>query len=79
MRRKGGVRHDSDDGDAARADVHGERLRAVEELIRQHGVAAIKTGCDFNGYFGGVARLPRLPLTAEGRSALETALRYIRN
>ena len=67
------------DGDLALAAERAERLRGAEDLISPLGPAAVKTGCDFNGYFGGVPRLPRLPLNAETRSAVESALRDIRN
>jgi dihydrodipicolinate synthase/N-acetylneuraminate lyase len=43
------------------------------------GIAGIKYACDFNGYFGGRARAPLLPLTAETKSEIEGLLAQIRN
>jgi 4-hydroxy-2-oxoglutarate aldolase len=43
------------------------------------GIAGIKYACDFNGYFGGRARTPLLPLTAEIRAEIEQLLSQIRN
>jgi hypothetical protein len=34
---------------------------------------------DFNGYFGGPARLPQLPATAEVKSEIERLLADVRN
>jgi hypothetical protein len=34
---------------------------------------------DFNGYFGGAARLPLLPLTADLKAEVERLLSDIRN
>ena len=67
------------DGDPALADEKALRLAAADALIAELGVAAVKHGCDLNGYFGGAPRLPRLPLSAEGRARVEMALREIRN
>ena len=67
------------DGDASLALERGERLRALDDLVERLGPAALKAGCDFNGYFGGLPRLPRLPLTAENRAAVERALSFTRN
>jgi dihydrodipicolinate synthase/N-acetylneuraminate lyase len=43
------------------------------------GIAGIKYACDFNGYFGGKARAPLLPLTAEIQTEIERLLSQIRN
>ena len=43
------------------------------------GVAAMKHGCDLNGYFGGRPRLPLLALNADGRETLERELSGLRN
>ena len=67
------------DGDLALAEERAARLRDGEELMERLGPAAGKAGCDFNGYFGGMPRLPRLPLIAEERAAVERALAAIRN
>jgi 4-hydroxy-2-oxoglutarate aldolase len=39
----------------------------------------VKFGMDFNGYFGGPARLPLLPLTGDVRKEIESLLADIRN
>jgi dihydrodipicolinate synthase/N-acetylneuraminate lyase len=67
---------------------HDERL-AVEKQKRiaeasnvigsQLGVPGIKYACDWNGYFGGKARSPLLPLTADVRAQVEALLTQIRN
>lgn len=67
------------DGDSALAAEKGERLAEADAAIRALGIAAVKYGCDCNGYYGGAPRLPRLPLDAEGRAVVERVLAGIRN
>jgi 4-hydroxy-2-oxoglutarate aldolase len=67
------------DGNPALAAEKGERLVEADAAIRALGIAGVKYGCDWNGYFGGAPRLPRLPLDAEGRATVERVLRGIRN
>jgi dihydrodipicolinate synthase/N-acetylneuraminate lyase len=43
------------------------------------GVPGIKYACDWNGYFGGNARSPLLPLTADVKAEIERLLGQIRN
>lgn len=43
------------------------------------GIPGIKYACDFNGYFGGKARAPLLPLTADAKAEVERLLAQIRN
>jgi dihydrodipicolinate synthase/N-acetylneuraminate lyase len=43
------------------------------------GIPGIKHGCDFNGYYGGRARSPLLPLTAQEKAEVESLLAQIRN
>ncbi len=43
------------------------------------GINGIKAACDFNGYYGGRARAPLIPVTAEERSEIESLLAGIRN
>jgi len=45
----------------------------------QIGIAGVKYACDFNGYFGGRARAPLLPLTAAEKAEIESLLAGIRN
>jgi 4-hydroxy-2-oxoglutarate aldolase len=43
------------------------------------GIPGIKYGCDFNGYYGGQARSPLLPLTGEEKAEVEQLLSQVRN
>ncbi len=57
-----------------------ERLRAVAARITgPAGIGMLKYGCDFNGYYGGLPRLPLLGPTAADRASLETLLSGMRN
>jgi 4-hydroxy-2-oxoglutarate aldolase len=71
------------DGNPGLAREKEERLAAADALIERPGgglgIAGIKYGCDWNGYYGGVPRLPRLPLGAEKRALVERALGSVRN
>ena len=67
------------DGNPALAAEKGERLVEADAAIRALGIAGVKYGCDWNGYYGGAPRLPRLPLDVEGRATVERVLRGIRN
>ncbi len=67
------------DGDEPLAAERAARLSAAEDLLERLGPAGIKYGCDWNGFYGGQPRLPRLSLTAEQRSAVERALGEVRN
>jgi dihydrodipicolinate synthase/N-acetylneuraminate lyase len=49
--------------------------RIVDEL----GLNGVKCACDFNGYYGGRARAPLLPLTAVEKAEIERLLAEIRN
>jgi len=48
-------------------------------IVGEFGIAGIKHACDFNGYYGGRARAPHLPLNAAERSEIEALLAGIRN
>jgi 4-hydroxy-2-oxoglutarate aldolase len=68
------------DGDEGLAQEKQERLRDVAARIeRQLGVAGIKFGCDLNGYYGGMPRLPLLPLSGEERGEIEALMQGMRN
>lgn len=67
------------DGDPALAAEKGQRLVEADAALLELGVAGIKYGCDWNGYFGGAPRLPRLALDVEGRATVERVLAGIRN
>src|SRR6266853_2887542 len=68
------------EGDAELARLKQERLAAAaQRVVGDLGIPGVKYGMDFNGYFGGVARLPLLPLTGAGKSEVERLLADIRN
>ncbi len=67
------------DGDVALAREKEQRLAGVDALMAELGIAGVKYGCDWNGYYGGVPRLPRLALDAEARTNVERALAGLRN
>ena len=57
-----------------------ERIeRPSQRIVGEFGISGVKYACDFNGYWGGYARQPLLPLTAEQRREIETLLSGIRN
>ena len=55
-----------------------ERLRSAAEFAELLGPAGLKHGCDLNGYFGGLPRLPYLPLTCAQRSELQAKMASLR-
>ena len=67
------------EGDAELARIKQERIAAAAQRVGDLGVPGFKYGMDFNGYFGGPARLPFLPLTADVKSEIERVLADIRN
>ncbi|HVZ82443.1 MAG TPA: dihydrodipicolinate synthase family protein [Terracidiphilus sp.] len=54
-------------------------LAASQRIVNELGAPGIKYACDFNGYYGGVARLPLLPVSAGHKREIETLLAGIRN
>ena len=67
-----------DDADLAR--LKQERIaKAAQRVVSDLGVPGVKYGMDFNGYYGGPARLPFLPLTAELKTEIEGLLADVRN
>jgi len=68
------------DGDGALAAEKQDRVRSAGERMEGwKGIAALKYGCDLNGYFGGRARLPLIGLTAQEREAVERELAGMKN
>jgi dihydrodipicolinate synthase/N-acetylneuraminate lyase len=67
------------DGDPALSAEKQQRLAEADTLIRHLGIAAVKFGCDLNGYFGGSVRLPRLPLDATHASAVDRTLSTLKS
>jgi 4-hydroxy-2-oxoglutarate aldolase len=52
---------------------------AAQRVVGELGIPGVKYGMDLNGYFGGPARLPLLPLTGEVKSEVEGMLIDVRN
>jgi 4-hydroxy-2-oxoglutarate aldolase len=67
------------EGDAKLASLKQERIAKAAQRVSDLGVPGFKYGMDFNGYFGGPARLPFLPLTADLKVEIEQNLADIRN
>jgi dihydrodipicolinate synthase/N-acetylneuraminate lyase len=57
-----------------------ERIsRPSQRIVGELGIAGVKHACDFNGYYGGRARAPLLPVTAAEKAEIEELLAGIRN
>jgi len=67
------------EGDAELARIKQERISKAAQRLGDLGVPGFKYGMDFNGYYGGPARLPFLPLTADLKKEIEELLANIRN
>src|SRR5579862_4748403 len=67
------------EGDAELARIKQERISKAAQCVGDLGVPGFKYGMDFNGYYGGPARLPFLPLTADTKTEIESLLADIRN
>jgi 4-hydroxy-2-oxoglutarate aldolase len=68
------------EGDADLARIKQERIAmAAQRVGGDLGVPGIKYAMDFNGYYGGPARLPFLPLTANVKAEVESVMANIRN
>ncbi len=68
------------EGDAQLAAEKQARIVAASTTVAgKLGISGIKHACDLNGYYGGTARLPLLPLTAEEKSEAAATMRDLRN
>jgi 4-hydroxy-2-oxoglutarate aldolase len=68
------------EGDAKLAELKQDRIaRASLRVVGELGIPGVKHGMDFNGYFGGPARLPLLPLTGDVKAEVERLLGDVRN
>jgi dihydrodipicolinate synthase/N-acetylneuraminate lyase len=57
-----------------------ERIAGPSQRIAgELGINGVKAACDFNGYYGGRARAPLIPLNAGQRAEVESLLAPIRN
>lgn len=70
----------SKEGDQALAALKQERIsKAAARVGSELGIPALKYAMDLNGYYGGAARLPLLPLTADVKEEVERLMVDIRN
>jgi len=68
------------EGDAELARLKQHRIAKAAPLVAGDlGIPGLKYAMDFNGYYGGPARLPFLPLTADVKAEIERSLGDIRN
>jgi 4-hydroxy-2-oxoglutarate aldolase len=68
------------EGDAELAQLKQDRIAvASQRVVGDLGISGVKYGMDFNGYYGGSARLPLLPLTGQMKSEVERLLADVRN
>ena len=68
------------EGDHALAKEKQQRIaKAAPRVVGELGVPGVKYAMDLNGYFGGYARLPLLPLTGEQKQEIEQLMTDIRN
>lgn len=67
------------EGDQGLAAEKQERIRQASIVVgSQMGVPGLKFACDLNGYYGGRARLPLLPLTAQQQQEVTQRMADIR-
>jgi 4-hydroxy-2-oxoglutarate aldolase len=68
------------EGDHELARLKQDRIaNAAQRIASELSVPGLKYALDFNGYYGGPARLPLLPLTADLKAEVEALLDNIRN
>ena len=68
------------EGDAELAHLKQEKItKATTRVSGEMGIPGLKYGMDLNGYYGGPARLPFLPLTAALKSEVEQLMADIRS
>jgi dihydrodipicolinate synthase/N-acetylneuraminate lyase len=68
------------EGDAGLARLKQERISmAAQGVGSELGISGLKHAMDFNGYYGGPARLPLLPLTSDAKAQVERLMGDIRN
>jgi dihydrodipicolinate synthase/N-acetylneuraminate lyase len=52
---------------------------AAKRIVSELGIPAVKYAMDLNGYYGGLPRLPLLPLTAAQKTEIESQMSPFRN
>ncbi|MGH9644084.1 MAG: dihydrodipicolinate synthase family protein [Terriglobales bacterium] len=66
--------------DAPLAREKQERIKQpVQKVVAEFGIPGIKYAMDLNGYYGGPARLPFLPLTGDQKKEIENVMSNLRN
>lgn len=65
--------------DALAAEKQARIVQPSNFIASQLGITGIKYACDFNGYFGGKARSPLLPIDAQTKAEIERLLADLRN
>ncbi len=56
------------------AALNRELIKANLSISGKYGVAGVKYAMDKNGYFGGAPRLPLLPISEDGKKAIDACL-----
>jgi 4-hydroxy-2-oxoglutarate aldolase len=57
-----------------------ERVVPASRLVAaQYGIPGLKHACDLNGYYGGVPRIPLLPLNAQQKDEIAAAMSDLRH
>jgi 4-hydroxy-2-oxoglutarate aldolase len=68
------------DNDPNLAELKQKRIKEASRIVAgKFGVPGIKFACDLNGYYGGVPRVPLLPLNAEEQSLVIQAMEDVKN
>lgn len=68
------------DGDQNVAREKQERVKLpAQRIVAELGVPGVKHAMDLNGYYGGPARLPFLPLTGEQKAEIEKLMSGMKN
>jgi 4-hydroxy-2-oxoglutarate aldolase len=68
------------DGDGALAREKQERVKqAAQRIGGELGIPGLKYAMDLNGYYGGTARLPFLPLTGEQKAEIDKLMAGIKS
>ncbi len=68
------------DGDTALAQEKQERVKLpAQRVVSELGVPGVKYAMDLNGYYGGPARLPFLPLTGEQKAEIEKLMGNVKS
>jgi dihydrodipicolinate synthase/N-acetylneuraminate lyase len=68
------------DGNTALASEKQDRIaHAAQRIVGELTIPGVKYAMDYNGYYGGPARLPLLPLDADKKAEVERLLEGIRN